>query len=67
MVNFPVFLTSLVATFASTSRTFAVTDFLSSQPVANASEMAPLLMALTATFFFIGAMLSRLKKPVVQK
>merc|ERR1740129_1382217 len=27
MVNFPVFLTSLVATFASTSRTFAVTDF----------------------------------------
>merc|ERR1740121_1114959 len=57
MVNLPVFLTSLVATSARTSRILDVTDFFSSQPVANASAMPPLLMALTATFFFIGAML----------
>merc|ERR1719190_308463 len=60
MVNLPVFLTSVVATVARTSRTLEVTDFLSSQPVANASAMAPLLMAFTAAFvaaFFIGAIL----------
>merc|ERR1719190_56259 len=60
MVNLPVFLTSVVATEARTSRTLEVTDFLSSHPVANASAMAPLLMAFAAAFF-IGAMVASTK------
>merc|ERR1719277_1857964 len=57
MAKTPVFLTSLVATLASSSSTLAHCAFFSSVAAASASERAPLLMAGAAFFIaFIGAM-----------
>merc|ERR1719382_1947812 len=58
IANTPAFFTLVVATSARVSKTFAHTDFFSSQLVANASAIAPLVMAFAPAFMvFIGAML----------
>merc|ERR1711976_907236 len=58
IAKMPAFFTLVVATSASESKTFAHTDFFSSQLVANASAIAPLVMAFAPAFIvFIGAML----------
>merc|ERR1719450_2114398 len=53
IVKMPAFFTSAVPISARLARTLATTDFFSSHFVARASDMAPLLMAMTA--FFMGA------------
>merc|ERR1712146_244458 len=56
MENKPVLTTSCVAISAKESITFEVTDFLSSNDVASASAIAPLVMGLPAAFMvFMGA------------
>merc|ERR1719410_2813678 len=56
-VKMPAFLTSAVASSASSLMTLAATDFFSSHWVARESAMAPLVMALPPAFIaFMGAM-----------
>merc|ERR1740129_856946 len=57
----PVFFTSAVATFASSSRHFEATAFFNSHAAANASARAPFDMALAAAFAFIGAIVIKSK------
>merc|ERR1719166_627470 len=49
-MNLPAFFTSDVAVVARVSRIFEHTDFLTSVPVASASQSAPFVMALVAAF-----------------
>merc|ERR1719346_150474 len=56
MVKMPSFFTAAVATSARLAITLVATAFFSSHFVARASAMAPLVMAVAAFFFIMGAM-----------
>merc|ERR1719345_540967 len=58
IVNLPVPFTSLPASVAKASKTFAISDFLCSHAVANASAMAPFAMDLTPAFIAFIAFLA---------